>query len=108
MSQELYGDLDFAPRKERLDFGPGKVKIDEEACDGCILCSVICPAAIIEITGKKQEKKARLRDGQDNCMACACCEAICQRDAIHVQRSYDFGGQWKQLDRGELSTPRRF
>lgn len=108
MSQQLYAELEFAPRQERTDFGPGKVKIDAESCDGCILCAVICPAAIIEITGKKQDRKARLREGQDNCMACACCEAICQLEAIHVVRSYDFGGKWKQFDRGELSIPRRF
>jgi ferredoxin len=108
MSEQLYGELDFAPTEERVDFGPGTVEIDAEHCDGCILCSVICPAAMIVIEGKKQDKKATLREGQDNCMACACCEAICQRQAIQVIRSYDFGGKWKQYDRGGLSIPRRF
>jgi formate hydrogenlyase subunit 6/NADH:ubiquinone oxidoreductase subunit I len=108
MSEQLYGELDFAPTEERVEFGPGEVEIDAEQCDGCILCSVICPAAMIVIEGKKQAKKATLREGQDNCMACACCEAICQRAAIQVVRSYDFGGKWKQFDRGGLCIPRRF
>jgi len=32
----------------------------EAECDGCILCSVICPAGIIEIVGKKQDMKAKI------------------------------------------------
>ena len=108
MSELLYEEMDFAPTEERTNFGPGAVEIDAELCDGCILCSVICPAAMIEIKGKKQDKKATLREDQDNCMACACCEAICQKEAIYVVRSYDFGGKWKQLDRGGLCIPRRF
>jgi len=102
-----FGEMDFAPR-QRTDFGPGTINIDGELCDGCILCSVICPAAMIEVTGSKRDKQASLKQDQDNCMACGCCEAICQRSAIQVTRGYDFGGQWKQVDRGELSLPRRF
>ena len=108
MPESTLGELDYAPQQERTEFGPGTVAIDEELCDGCILCSVICPAAFIEMKGEKKQMKASLREGQDNCMSCACCEAICQRNAISLVRSYDFGGQWKQLDRGALSTPRRF
>lgn len=108
MTTETFGELELAPKTERTEFGPGHFEIDAELCDGCILCSVICPAGILEIVGKGQDKKVRKREGQDNCMACACCEAICQLDAIEVVRSYDFGGHWKQHDRGELSLPRRF
>ncbi len=107
MSQNLYGEMDFAPA-ENLECGPGQVEIDQELCDGCVLCSVICPAAILVPSGTKSARKVSRRDGQDNCMACGCCEAICQMGAISIQRSYDFGGPWKQMDRGQLCLPRRF
>jgi ferredoxin len=107
MSLNLYGELDFAPG-EKSEFGPGQVEIDQELCDGCVLCSVICPAAILVVTGSKSSQKVSRREGQDNCMACGCCEAICQTGAISIQRSYDFGGPWKQLDRGRLCLPRCF
>ena len=108
MSTEAFGELDFAPKTERTEFGPGHVEVDEALCDGCILCSVICAAGILEIVGKGKDKKVRKRPGQDNCMACACCEAICQLDAVRVVHGYDFGGDWKQYDRGGLSPPRPF
>lgn len=108
MSKEIYGELDLAPQRERTEFGPSQIKVDEALCDGCTLCSVICAAGLLEVIGKGQEKKARKRDGQDNCMGCGCCEAICQLHAIRVVQGYDYGGRWKQLDRGELSLPRLF
>lgn len=108
MSQQLYGDLDFAPQAERTEFGAAKVLIDEDLCDGCILCSVICPAGLLEMVGDRKNQKSHIRDGQDNCMGCACCEAICENEAIQLVLSYDFGGVFKQQDRGELSLPRQF
>ena len=108
MKNERFGELDFAPIGERTDFGHAKVAIDQELCDECTLCTVICPAGILEVVGKKQDRQTRVRQEQDNCMGCACCEGICLTGAIKVVRSYDFGGYWKQLDRGELSKPRCF
>jgi 2-oxoglutarate ferredoxin oxidoreductase subunit delta len=108
MTQQLYGDLDLAPTQERTEFGDGVVTIDEKVCKGCILCSVICPAGLLEMVGEKKERKSHVREGQNNCMACACCEAICESGAIQVVSGYDYGGIWKQSDRGELSGPRPF
>jgi hypothetical protein len=34
--------------------------------------------------------------------------AMCERDAIKVSQTYDFGLFYKTLDRGEVSPPRRF
>ena len=108
MGQDELGELEFAPKTERTEFGNAKVEIDTDLCDGCILCTVICPAALLVPVGKKQDRKSAVREGQDNCLGCACCEAICLTNAIKVVLPYDHGGYWKQLDRGELSKPRRF
>lgn len=108
MTQMHYGDMDYAPKKERTDFGFAKIEIDSKVCDGCVLCTVICPAGILEVVGRRPDRRSKVREVQDNCIGCACCEAICLTGAIRLIRSYDFGGYWKQLDRGELSKPRCF
>ena len=108
MTQEEYGDMDHSPKSERTEFGGGKVIVDEDICTGCTLCATICAARTIEMVGEAKDKKAGMREGQDNCMACGCCEAICKVDAIRLILPYDHGGQWKQHDRGELSLPRSF
>lgn len=108
MTNETYGELELAPEQERTDFGHARIEIDEDVCDGCILCTVICPAGILEAVGKKKDKKSKVKTDRDNCMGCACCEAICLTGAIKVTRSYDFGGVWKQIGRGKLSEPRCF
>ncbi|HJP51822.1 MAG: 4Fe-4S dicluster domain-containing protein [Pseudomonadales bacterium] len=108
MDKQEFGELEFEPKGERTVFGHAKVEIDTELCDGCILCTVICPAALLEPAGKKRDRKSHVRDTQDNCMGCACCEAICQTNAIRVVQSYAFEGYYKPLDRGNLSKPRCF
>jgi formate hydrogenlyase subunit 6/NADH:ubiquinone oxidoreductase subunit I len=108
MTHKEYGDLDLSPMSERTEFGGGKVVVDEDACTGCSLCATICAARTMEMIGDGKSKKARMREGQDNCMACGCCEAICKVGAVSLSLPYDHGGQWKQVDRGELSLPRNF
>ncbi len=108
MSEQKFGELDFELKEPRTEFGHAKVEIDTELCDGCILCTVICPAAILEPVGKKKDRKSQVREEQDNCMGCACCEAICQTNAIKVVRSYNFEGYYQNSDRGNLSKPRCF
>lgn len=108
MAGQLIGDLDFAPTTERTEFGGGMVAVDEEKCQGCTLCFLICPAGLLEMVGEDKKKKSTIREGQDNCMACGCCEAICESGAIKLIMPYDHGGEWKQIDRGLLSVPRIF
>lgn len=108
MAKLLFGEMDLAPETERTEFGGGMVVIDEKTCKGCTLCFLICPAGLLEMVGDGKNKKSTVRQGQDNCMACGCCEAICESGAIKLCLPYDHGGKWKQLDRGELSVPRTF
>lgn len=105
---QVHGDLDYAPEAERTEFGAGRVAVDESICGGCTLCALICPARLLVMVGEGKIKKSSVREGQDNCMACGCCEAICETGAIKLTIPYDHGGKWKQLDRGKLSVPRLY
>lgn len=107
-----FGETAFAPRAERTEFGGGMVAVDLKVCQGCTLCAMVCPAGFLEILEVDGKKRSHVRGGagtgQDNCMACACCEAICEPGAIKLTLPYDHGGEYKQLERGELSLPRAF
>lgn len=85
-----------------------RVVIDLEACDGCKLCTVICPANVLELYGEKGQKKVRVKETHRGCISCNNCQAICAQRAIVARRGYDFVGYYEQLGRGELSMPRRF
>lgn len=100
--------MDLAPKAERTEFGHAKIEVDLDRCIACTMCTIICPAAIIELVGKGKDRKAHSREDQDNCMGCSGCEAICDSQAIRVVVPYDFGGKLKTYDRGELSLPRLF
>ena len=86
----------------------GLVEIDLEKCTGCKMCVLICPADVLEMFGEGRKKKSRIRPEFNACMACDCCHAACDSDAITVVRPYDFGGMFKQLDRGKPTPPRKF
>ncbi len=85
-----------------------RVHIDAAACDGCKLCTVICPANVLELVGAKGDKKSRVKVDQRGCISCNNCLAICAKQAIRATESYDFVGYYKQLDVGRFSPPRRF
>jgi NAD-dependent dihydropyrimidine dehydrogenase PreA subunit len=86
----------------------GRVMIDLEKCNGCGVCTLICPGKAIYLEGEGREKKAHLEDQFPQCMSCNDCGAICERDAIKVVVPYDFGFYYKKLNRGEFAEPRRF
>lgn len=87
----------------------GTVVIDEEKCNGCGMCVLICPAACIYIAGEGKNKKVRLvNEDFPECFSCNDCAAICKRGAITAKHGYDFGGRFKAIRRGELCPPRNF
>ena len=85
-----------------------RVEIDPEKCDGCKLCTVVCPANVLELYGEKGHKKARVMESIRGCASCNNCQAICESGAISATRPYDFVGFYRQLGRGAFSMPRKF
>ncbi len=107
MSQQSSA-LDVGAAPDRAQFGGGMVTINQERCQACGLCVMICPVGLFEMVGEAALRKSHVREGQDNCIACSCCEAVCEPGAIRLSLPYDHGDNWKQLDRGELSAPRLY
>ena len=85
-----------------------RVAIDPEACGGCRLCTLVCPANVLEIYRENGGKKARVKASQRGCISCNNCRAICANDAIGATQANDFVGYYRQLGRGELAMPRKF
>jgi 2-oxoglutarate ferredoxin oxidoreductase subunit delta len=85
-----------------------RVTIDEAICDGCKLCTEVCPANVLELYGEKGKKKARVKANNRGCVSCNNCQAICERGAIAATEPYDFVGYYRQLARGDFSLPRKF
>ncbi len=85
----------------------GVVAIDLDKCNGCKMCTIICPCNVLELFGPKNDKKVRIKAGLSMCLACDNCHAVCEHDAITIAKTYDFVGRYKQLDRGAPTQPRR-
>ncbi len=84
----------------------GVVEVDLDKCTGCNLCTLICPANVLEMFGEKGDRRARVKDELVYCLACDNCQASCEGDAISVVKGYDFVGRYKKVDIGEPSKPR--
>jgi formate hydrogenlyase subunit 6/NADH:ubiquinone oxidoreductase subunit I len=85
-----------------------RVEIDLDLCDGCKLCTVICPANVLELYGPKGDLKVRVREDVTGCMSCNNCYAICAVDAVMATEPYDFAGYYQQKRIGEFAFPRKF
>ncbi len=85
-----------------------RVAIDLERCDGCRLCTLVCPANVLEICGESGHRKARVKTDHRGCISCNNCAAICATGAIGATQANDFVGFYRQLGRGAFSAPRRF
>jgi ferredoxin len=66
---------------EGLRYLPGvsSLKLDQEACIGCGMCTTVCPHAVFALA----QKKAHLVD-LDGCMECGACAINCPVKAITV------------------------
>lgn len=85
-----------------------RVTVDLDKCDGCKLCTLACPANVLEQYGEKGRKKVRVKADARGCISCNNCHGICENGAIQATRHYDFVGYYRQLGRGEFAEPRRF
>jgi formate hydrogenlyase subunit 6/NADH:ubiquinone oxidoreductase subunit I len=85
-----------------------RVEVDLDTCDGCKICTVICPANVLELYGPKDNLKARVKPDFTGCMSCNNCYAICAGRAIRATEPYDFAGFYEQKRIGKFEFPRRF
>lgn len=86
-----------------------RVAIDLEKCDGCRLCTLACPANVLELFRDEHgKKKVRVKESQRGCISCNNCRAICTTGAIGATQANDFVGYYRQLGRGALEPPRKF
>lgn len=56
------------------------LKLNTELCNGCRMCTTVCPHAVFEI----KEKRAIIANIND-CMECGACALNCQTGAITVK-----------------------
>jgi NAD-dependent dihydropyrimidine dehydrogenase PreA subunit len=56
------------------------LELDAEKCNGCRMCTVVCPHAVFAI----KEKRAVIVK-KDRCMECGACEKNCPEGAISVR-----------------------
>ena len=75
--------------------GVASLKVDEEACTGCGVCTTVCPHAVLRIS----DRKARIAE-LDACMECGACARNCEPKAVTVSAG---GGCAQAILRGMLS-----
>ena len=54
--------------------------LDAAKCNGCAMCTQVCPHAVFELV----DKRARIVD-RDACMECGACAMNCTEEAINVR-----------------------
>jgi formate hydrogenlyase subunit 6/NADH:ubiquinone oxidoreductase subunit I len=61
----------------------GRVSIDLEQCNACMMCAAFCPtAAISKLMEADTEETTALEHYPGDCLKCRCCEDICPTGAL--------------------------
>ncbi|MFC2046660.1 ferredoxin family protein [Chloroflexota bacterium] len=66
----------------------GYIKIDQELCKGCQLCSSFCPKGSIYVADGLNTAGYQpvAFNGESNCTGCAICALVCPEVVIEVYR----------------------
>jgi len=56
------------------------LQLNSEKCNGCTMCTVVCPHAVFTM----KEKRAHIQQ-RDNCMECGACAMNCPTGAVTVK-----------------------
>ena len=56
------------------------LQLDREKCNGCAMCTIVCPHAVFTI----KEKKSFIKH-KDYCMECGACAMNCSTGAVTVK-----------------------
>ncbi len=60
--------------------GVATLELDGSLCNGCAMCTRVCPHGVLRI----EAKKAVIAD-RDACMECGACARNCERGALQVR-----------------------
>ncbi len=60
--------------------GVATLELHAEKCNGCKVCTLVCPHGVFEVT----DRVARIVD-LDACMECGACAKNCAQDAITLK-----------------------
>ena len=68
-----------------------RILVTEERCKGCLLCTTVCPVAIIRQSERINQQGYKVAevgaDDMDKCTGCTSCATICPDMAIEVWRT---------------------
>ncbi len=67
----------------------GAIVVDIEKCKGCGVCITACPAQVIKLASKVNDKGYHYAymENPDNCIGCANCGVVCPDTCITVYRA---------------------
>jgi formate hydrogenlyase subunit 6/NADH:ubiquinone oxidoreductase subunit I len=72
----------------------GKPELIAEKCTYCGECVQVCPAGVIWLTEKNNEKTLSL--SCCGCIFCARCEEVCKTGAIKLTQEYELSAKKKE------------